>query len=205
MQATCVDIAPAGASALYECRECLDTCADGACVDFKCVDCASSKNCDAASAPECTSENECGGCTTNAACEHRRETPYCDVESGECVECTKDDDCAGTPGAPACSPAFHCVECTEGSHCPDNPGGCLLFPGEDEYTCASLDTNPDALGECARCNAYECAPELVCAGPDGEERCLPLAEPDDPCGPSELYSEEFAGSVIVCMPELCAP
>lgn len=179
---TCIDIAPAGATPLFECKECLDTCGDGLlCVGFACVDCEDSTHCENARAPECTSEYECAGCTTDAACAHRPETPHCDTASGTCVECT------------------------DGSHCPDNPGGCLTFPGQDLYTCAPLETTPHELAECARCNSGECAGGYVCATLEGDDRCLPLAEPDDPCGPSELYAEEELGLVVVCIPEDCAP
>lgn len=204
---TCVDIAPEGAKPLYECRECegQDSCAEGVCVDFGCVECAESEHCLSVEAPECTAGNSCAGCTSDAACSHRPRTPVCDTASGDCVPCNRDADCAGRLGTPACDTEEHdCVECTNSSHCPDNPGGCLTFPGQDRYTCAPDDTEPTLLGACARCNAYDCADGLVCAEYGEDYRCLPAAEPDDPCGPEEHFSADDLVQVLVCVPENCA-
>lgn len=202
----CVNIAPPGVTELYECRECEDSCADGkVCVDFRCVECEVSSDCGSAGAPQCSSAHTCGPCTSNAACEHRSATPWCDTHTGVCVGCLDDDDCADTPETPACRRLDHtCVECTNSSHCPGNPGGCVTFPGDYLNKCAPDGTTPEELGECRRCNAGDCAPGLVCAGESGDSRCLPLAEVGPECDSVELPSQDDAGLVLVCLPEACA-
>lgn len=198
----CVNVAPPEATALYECRECDETCAEGVCLEFECVECATSTDCASPSAAECSPENTCVPCTTHAACETHEGTPFCDNPSGVCVACRTDDDCTEAAGTPACDPAEHkCVECTNDSHCPEDTLGCLLIPGPDQrYTCLRS-TTPGALEVCSRCGAGDCPEGLGCARSGEDSRCLPLA--DDSCTAVELFSEDLLGNTDFCRVETC--
>jgi hypothetical protein len=69
----------------------------------KCVACVGDDHCTNTDAPQCKSDNTCGACTSDAACDGRNGTERCnlraDAESfGQCVECTgatEDGDCDG--------------------------------------------------------------------------------------------------------------
>lgn len=202
---TCVNVAPAGATPLFECRECeteQDCTGSLVCVDFECVPCGRREDCGTPALPRC-SANECVACSEDVDCERFEDTPVC--QAGECVACKEDAHCESRLGTPACSSKNECVECTNSTHCPNSPGGCLTFPGADQYTCTEEEPGSDALELCSLCNPSECAEGLICAGPEGHERCLEPVQPDDTCVVKEFYSEEAGGLVSVCTDESCDP
>ena len=79
-----------------------DDCAPDVCIDGECVE----------------------GCLDDANCADRRQTPYCDADTGLCVPCTRNTHCYGgsscDPEAHRCMDASPCVEnleCYEGRVC----------------------------------------------------------------------------------------
>jgi hypothetical protein len=107
-------------------NECFDTVAEcttsaecpnadlPACVDGRCVACDADHACPA-SAPVCSAESACEGCTEEAACSGLETTPHCGP-TGACVACRPDtaSDCA-TATAPICDTAsYSCRACREG-------------------------------------------------------------------------------------------
>jgi hypothetical protein len=107
-------------------NECVDTSAEcttstecpnpdlPACVEQRCVACDATHACPA-SAPLCSAESTCVGCSDEAACSRLAATPHCGP-SGACVACRPEtaSDCA-TPTAPVCdATSYACRACREG-------------------------------------------------------------------------------------------
>jgi len=97
-------------------------------------DCATDDECLSASAPECTSNGICAGCTDGAACARFPETPLCLVGGGQCVACRDSGDCAD-PAAPTCDATAHtCRACSADADC--GSGVCDI----EEGTCVDAST-----------------------------------------------------------------
>lgn len=119
------------------------------CVNDTCVECEESVDC-AADAPVCGAANQCEGCTAEADCEGRAETPRCLESSGTCVQCEEAGDCASAT-APVCDEDTNaCRGCATDGECPsevcdEGAGTCaaeadviyVATGGTDTGTCTS--------------------------------------------------------------------
>jgi len=85
-----------------------------------CVACATDADCTEADAPQCQSNNTCGGCTSEAACEGRTDHEHCNLRDGtetfgECVKCTGATEAAECNGNSCKQSTGECTETTKGS------------------------------------------------------------------------------------------
>lgn len=154
----------AGRPPRVDCAECLDErdCGLGvpACVDNRCVECATDDHCSSPEASRCDLEsNTCVPCSEVGQCAHLDDTPACDVERGVCVECTRD----------------------ESDSCGDRV--CNLLPEDEGHQTCSEHPKQSALecGECvndAQCvAAHRCVPEInpfFSEERTGKYHCMPF-------------------------------
>jgi hypothetical protein len=155
-------------------------------------ECASDLEC-AADQPQCNSDQQCGACTSDDACEDRTDTTRCNLASGstqgQCVQCLDPSDCTD-PAKPRCV-SNACAECSMHSDCTDparpqcTAGACA--PCDDDAACTARPQgthcmkNPGTItsGTCVTCidNSHcenptpECNADHTCVPCTGNGAC----------------------------------